>query len=64
MESIINNSLNYEGPTICEIFVDLSQQFSPKLSSRKLDDGKMVTSSLEDMAPFLSREELKSNMYY
>jgi acetolactate synthase-1/2/3 large subunit len=63
MESIINESLIYDGPTICEIFVDLSQQFSPKLSSRKLDDGTMVTSSLEDMAPFLSREELKSNMY-
>ena len=64
MESIINESLVYDGPTICEIFVDLSQQFSPKLSSRKLDDGTMVTSSLEDMAPFLSREELQSNMYY
>lgn len=64
MESIINESLIYDGPTICEIFVDLSQQFSPKLSSRKLDDGTMVTSSLEDMAPFLSREELQSNMYY
>jgi acetolactate synthase-1/2/3 large subunit len=63
MEEIINKSLNFNGPVICEIFVDLNQQFSPKLSSRKLEDGTMVTSSLEDMAPFLSREELKSNMY-
>jgi len=42
--------------------LDLNQQFSPKLSSRKLADGSMVTSSLEDMAPFLPREELESNM--
>jgi acetolactate synthase I/II/III large subunit len=47
---------------ICEIMLDLDQAFSPKLSSRKLPDGKMVTSPLEDMAPFLDRSELLENM--
>jgi acetolactate synthase-1/2/3 large subunit len=47
---------------MCEVGLDLNQQFAPKLSSRKLADGSMVTSSLEDMAPFLPREELASNM--
>ena len=42
--------------------IDGRQGFEPKLSSRKLPDGKMVTASLEDMAPFLDRDELKSNM--
>jgi acetolactate synthase-1/2/3 large subunit len=42
--------------------LDLRQVFAPKLSSRKLDDGRMVTSPPEDMAPFLSREELRENM--
>jgi acetolactate synthase-1/2/3 large subunit len=42
--------------------LDLFQAFAPKLSSRKLDDGRMVTSPLEDMAPFLSREEHAENM--
>jgi acetolactate synthase-1/2/3 large subunit len=42
--------------------LDLAQAFAPKSSSRKLDDGRMVTAPLEDMAPFLSREELKENM--
>lgn len=50
------------GPTICEIILDLQQAFEPKLSSRKLDDGCMVTASLEDMAPFLTREELAKNI--
>ena len=47
---------------MCEVFLDLSQQFAPKVSSRKLDDGRMVSAPLEDMAPFLSREELASNL--
>jgi acetolactate synthase-1/2/3 large subunit len=51
-----------KGRFICEIELDLEQQFSPKLSSKKLDDGTMVSPSLEDMWPFLSPEESKENM--
>lgn len=47
---------------ICEIMLDLDQHFSPKLSSRINADGSMVTSSLEDMWPFLPAEELKNNI--
>ncbi|MEO6906889.1 MAG: hypothetical protein ABI210_03270, partial [Abditibacteriaceae bacterium] len=54
--------LSSEEAVICEVILDLDQQFAPKLSSRKLEDGTMVSSSLEDMAPFLSREELAENM--
>ena len=35
--------------------------FAPKLSSKKLPDGTMVSPSLEDMYPFLSREEMEEN---
>lgn len=63
LENGIKESLNTEGPTICEVFLDLDQNFSPKLSSKKLEDGRMVTSPLEDMAPFLEPIELKSNMF-
>ena len=42
--------------------IDPNQQFSPKLASRKLDDGTMISPALEDMAPFLSREELADNL--
>jgi acetolactate synthase-1/2/3 large subunit len=62
LEDGIQKTLIQPGPQICEIMLDLKQQFSPKLSSKKLPDGKMVTTPLEDMAPFLTREELQDNM--
>ena len=58
MQSILDT----KGRFICEVDLDLEQHFSPKLSSKKLDDGSMVTSSLEDMWPFLPTEELKNNI--
>ncbi|MGE5786306.1 MAG: thiamine pyrophosphate-binding protein [Myxococcales bacterium] len=51
-----------EGPVIWEIQLTLDYAFEPKLSSRKLPDGRMVSSPLHDMAPFLSRDELAENM--
>lgn len=62
LEVKIEATLEASGPALCEVMLDLRQAFAPKLSSRKLDDGRMVTSPLEDMAPFLSREELRGNM--
>jgi len=54
--------LNNKESALIEIMLDPSQSFSPKLASRKLPDGKMVSPALEDMAPFLEKEEMKSNM--
>ncbi len=51
-----------EGPHLCEIMIDKAQGFAPKLLSRKLTDGTMVSPVLEDMAPFLPREELAASM--
>lgn len=62
LRAAITSTLADEGPVMCEIVLDLEQQFAPKLSSRKLADGSMVTSSLEDMAPFLPSDELEMNM--
>lgn len=64
LDSSIQRTLAQEGPAICEIMLDLAQPFAPKLSSRKLDDGRMVTTPLEDMSPFLSREELAENQFH
>jgi acetolactate synthase-1/2/3 large subunit len=60
---MIRETLEGEGPQCCELMLDLAQPFAPKLTSRRLDDGRMVSSPLEDMAPFLSREELRKNMF-
>lgn len=62
MKEAIAKTLATPGRAICEVTLDLNQVFAPKLSSRKLDDGRMVSSPLEDLAPFLPREELASNM--
>jgi len=62
LNEAIQETLSGAGPQMCEVFLDLSQQFAPKVSSRKLEDGRMVSAPLEDMAPFLSREELQQNL--
>ncbi len=58
----LDTFLAQDGPALCEVVLDPYQGFEPKLSSRQLPDGKIVTASLEDMAPFLDREELAKNM--
>lgn len=62
MRGAISKTLMADGPAICEIFVDKEQAFAPKLSSKRLEDGTMITAPLEDLAPFLPRDEFESNM--
>lgn len=61
LKANLGNIMGSKDRFICEIDIDLEQQFSPKVTSKKLEDGSMVTSSLEDMWPFLSKEELEYN---
>jgi acetolactate synthase-1/2/3 large subunit len=42
--------------------LDPAQEFEPRLKSRQLPDGTIVSPNLEDMYPFLEAEELQSNM--
>jgi acetolactate synthase-1/2/3 large subunit len=58
----IDEFLSVPGPALCEVMLDPAQGFEPRLSSRQLPDGRIVTAPFEDMAPFLSREELAENM--
>ncbi|MFB5269073.1 thiamine pyrophosphate-binding protein [Paenibacillus enshidis] len=57
----IMDLLRYEGPMICEIMTPPDQLLIPRVASRKLDDGTMVSAPYDDMFPFLSREEYESN---
>lgn len=63
LEEVALFAFNTEGPTLIEVMLDPNQGFSPKLASRVLDGGAMTSPSLEDMAPFLSRDELAKNMF-
>ena len=53
---------NKDLPQICEVMVDTIQYFQPKAGSKKLEDGSMVSAPLEDLSPYLDREELKAVM--
>jgi acetolactate synthase-1/2/3 large subunit len=54
--------LETAGPYLCEVVVDPDQTFEPRLSSRVLPSGKMVSSPLEDLYPFLDRDEMADNL--
>lgn len=62
MKEDVEKALSMQLPCLAEVRVSSEQATEPKASSRRLADGTMVSSPLEDMAPFLSREELKANM--
>jgi len=55
------NVLDIKGPLFAEIVVDQTQNFAPKLSSKVLPDGKIVSPEIDDMFPFLDRDEYLSN---
>ena len=54
--------LNMDGPVVCEVMVDPDLQMAPKLSSAARPDGTMVSKPLEDLWPFLERDEFLANM--
>lgn len=59
----IKRALSSEGYVLCEIFTDTEQVWEPKSSTKRLPDGTLVSPPLEDLAPFLSREELLENLF-
>ena len=62
LSDVLSEFLNIPGFAMCEVFVDINQPFEPKPTARKLDDGTIVSPPLEDLAPFLPRDELKKIM--
>ncbi|MEB2334435.1 MAG: thiamine pyrophosphate-binding protein [Anaerolineaceae bacterium] len=58
----IDEILAASGPVICEVVIDPAQGFEPRQASRQLPDGRIVSAPLEDMFPFLEREELRENL--
>lgn len=63
MKAVVDEVLSQQGPVFCEIFTDTQQVWEPKSSTKRLDDGTLVSPPLEDLAPFLPREELAKQMF-
>jgi acetolactate synthase I/II/III large subunit len=59
LEEALDAMLAHDGPFLLEAVLDLEQEFAPKLASKKLDDGTMVTAELEDMSPLLGDDLLQ-----
>lgn len=59
---VIRDVMNKPGPVLCEVVVDKECFVSPRAVSQVCADGTMRSSSLENQYPFLSDEEMRSNM--
>lgn len=63
MKETVDKVLALDGPVFCEIYTNTEQRWEPKSSTKRLEDGTLVSPPLEDLAPFLPREELKEIMF-
>ena len=59
----INKVMAGNKPVICELKLDHNQEQMPKAINKRISGGKSIPTNLEDMYPFLSREELNANKY-
>jgi acetolactate synthase-1/2/3 large subunit len=50
-----------DGPCLCQVVVDPEQGFEPRVRSRQRPDGAIESPALDDLYPFLEREELAEN---
>ena len=62
LESKMPEILATEGPVFCEVMLDPFEVLGPKAASTKKTDGTMGSKPLEELSPFLPREELLKNM--
>jgi acetolactate synthase-1/2/3 large subunit len=58
----IRQVLATDEPMVCELLISPEQATAPKVSSMQRADGTMASRPLEDLAPFLDRDELRENM--
>ena len=58
----VRQVLEKNGPVVCDVKISPNQVTAPRISSVQAADGTMVSTPLEDLWPFLDREEFKSNM--
>ena len=62
MTEVIKKVLSYSGGVLCEVMLTKDYVIAPKLTSERRPDGSLAAKPLEDLFPFLDRDELLSNM--
>ena len=58
----VREVLRHDGPMVCAVDVPADQPTAPRVTSSVLPDGRIVSKPMEDMAPFLPRDEFRANM--
>ena len=58
----IRSALDTPGPVVCEVLAAIDEERAPRLSSAQRPDGGMLSKPLEDLWPFLDRDEFHANM--
>ncbi|HBF32933.1 TPA: thiamine pyrophosphate-binding protein, partial [Candidatus Sumerlaeota bacterium] len=58
----VRRILDMQGPVLVDVHVIPDEMRAPRLQSYQKPDGSMVSKPLEDMFPFLEREELLQNL--
>ena len=61
-DEVVARALADDEPAVVEVLSNLKTEFVPNIKSRMGADGKMQTSALEDMFPFLPEAEHRANM--
>jgi acetolactate synthase I/II/III large subunit len=62
LDRVMPEFMAMDGPCIIEIFTHPEQPFLPKLGVSLKADGSLVSPPLEDLSPFLPRDEMRANM--
>ena len=62
IQSKLPKVLESDGPVLCDVKIIRDQEVIPSVSSKKLPSGELVSVPIEDMYPFLPREEFYKNM--
>lgn len=63
LERDLKNALVHKGPAIFEVICPPNEPVVPAAASVKMPDGRMVSRPLEDMLPFLDRDEYRANLF-
>lgn len=58
----IKDVLGMTGSVVCDVMIIPDEPRAPRITSKQLKDGSMVSSPLEDMWPYLDRDEFLANM--
>jgi acetolactate synthase-1/2/3 large subunit len=62
LRKVVREVLDHDGPVVCAVSISPEQATAPRVTSALTASGSIVSKPMEDMWPFLDREEFLANM--